>query len=60
MSETKSGLQIVAAPASGWCDPDTGLCHIDATDEATADEAAVDEAAVDEDPAGDVRDAPQR
>lgn len=35
MSEAKGGLQIVAAPAGGWCEPDTGVCHIDnAADEA--------------------------
>lgn len=55
MSETRSGFQIVEAPASGWCDPDTGLCHIDATDEATADETAAHE-----DATGDVPDATQR
>jgi hypothetical protein len=42
MSEPKSGLQFVAAPASGWCEPDTGVCHIDATDEA-ASTGAIDE-----------------
>jgi hypothetical protein len=40
MSEPKSGLQFVAAPASGWCEPDTGVCHID-TEAASAE--AIDE-----------------
>ncbi|MEU9190522.1 hypothetical protein AB0D14_39610 [Streptomyces sp. NPDC048484] len=37
--------QVVAAPASGWCEPDTGVCHIDTVDETvsaeTNDEGAV-------------------
>ncbi|MER6526175.1 hypothetical protein [Streptomyces sp. NPDC001508] len=42
MSEPKGGLQIVAAPASGWCEPDTGVRHIDETGRAEAlDETAV-------------------
>lgn len=45
MSEAKGGLQIVADPASGWCEPDTGVCHID---------SAIDSAA------GDVPDATER
>ncbi|WP_158602866.1 hypothetical protein [Jiangella rhizosphaerae] len=45
MSEAKGGLQIVAAPASGWCDPGTGVCHIDTADDA-ASAAATDEDAV--------------
>jgi hypothetical protein len=39
MSGAKDGLQIVAAPASGWCEPDTGVCHIDTADEASSAEA---------------------
>jgi hypothetical protein len=39
MSEPKSRLQFVAAPASGWCEPDTGVCHIDTADEAASAEA---------------------
>jgi hypothetical protein len=35
MNEAKDGLEIVAAPAGGWCDPETGTCHIDTDDEAT-------------------------
>ena len=31
--EAKAGLHFVAAPASGWCEPDTGVCHIDSVDE---------------------------
>jgi hypothetical protein len=50
MSGAKDGLQIVAAPASGWCEPDTGVCHIDTTDEAASAEAN------NEDAAGDVPD----
>lgn len=53
MSGAKDGLQIAAAPASGWCDPDTGVCHID-TDEAASAEAN------NEDAAGDVPDATDR
>jgi hypothetical protein len=36
MNEPKGRLQIVAAPASEWCDPDTGVCHIDETGRAEA------------------------
>ncbi|WP_298322127.1 hypothetical protein [Haloactinopolyspora sp.] len=32
MSET-SRLQIVTGPVSGWCDPVTGVCHIETDDE---------------------------
>jgi hypothetical protein len=39
MSEPKSGLQFVAAPASGWCEPGTGVCHIDTADKAASAEA---------------------
>ncbi len=53
MSEAEDGLRIVAAPAGGWCDPHTGVCHI-----GTADEAASAEAD-NEDPAGDVPDVPE-
>lgn len=28
-------VRIVPTTAEGWCDPDTGQCHIDARDEAT-------------------------
>ncbi|NGO43044.1 hypothetical protein [Streptomyces ureilyticus] len=52
MSKAKDGLQIVAAPASGWCDPHTGVCHIDTADEAASAEAN------NEDAAGDVPDVP--
>lgn len=52
MSKAKDGLQIVAAPASGWCDPNTGVCHIDTADEAASAEAN------NEDAAGDVPDVP--
>ena len=44
MSAPKSGLQIVAAPAGGWCEPDTGVCHVDPTDE-TGGAEALDETA---------------
>ncbi|HWD61244.1 MAG TPA: hypothetical protein VG369_02020 [Humibacter sp.] len=40
MSDPKRGIQIVAAPASGWCEPDTGVCHIDTVDETTTTEAS--------------------
>ncbi|GAA2111212.1 hypothetical protein [Streptomyces synnematoformans] len=39
MSKAKDGLQIVAAPVGGWCDPHTGVCHIDTADEAASAEA---------------------
>jgi hypothetical protein len=39
MSDTKGGLRIVALDPSGWCDPVTGTCHIDAGDEQAAAEA---------------------
>ncbi|ONI91006.1 hypothetical protein ALI144C_01935 [Actinosynnema sp. ALI-1.44] len=52
MSKAKDEPQIVAAPASGWCDPNAGGCHID-----TADEAASAEANNNKDAAGDVPDA---
>lgn len=34
MSDAKDGLQIVAVPPSGWCDPATGTCYIETDDEA--------------------------
>jgi hypothetical protein len=37
MSEPTGGLQIVAASDSGWCEPGTGVCHVDTI----ADETAV-------------------
>ncbi|WP_162834425.1 hypothetical protein [Amycolatopsis circi] len=40
MSAAKDGLQIVAAPASGWCEPDTGACHLGPADEAVNNEDA--------------------
>lgn len=40
MSDAKDGLQIVAAPPSGWCDPDTGTCYIDTGDEAAPADAS--------------------
>jgi hypothetical protein len=40
MNEAKDGLEIVATPSSGWCDPDTGTCYIDTDDEATTVEAS--------------------
>lgn len=52
MSGAKGGLQIVAAPASGWCEPDTGMCHIDIADGAASAEAN------NEDAAGEVPDVP--
>ena len=54
MSEAKGGLQFVSTPASGWCDPETGVCHFDPTDEATtADDS-------DQNAAGHAPDATQR
>lgn len=40
MSDAKDGLQIVAVPPSGWCDPATGTCYIDTDDEAATVEAS--------------------
>lgn len=54
MSRAKDGLEIVAVPSSGWCDPATGTCSIDADDGASTVEAS------NENPAGDVPDAAQR
>jgi hypothetical protein len=39
MSDAKAGLQIVAVPPSGWCDPATGTCYIDTDDAAATAEA---------------------
>ncbi|WP_279239127.1 hypothetical protein [Humibacter sp. RRB41] len=39
MSEPSGGIQIVAALASGWCDPDSGVCHIETVDETTIADA---------------------
>jgi hypothetical protein len=39
MSEVKDALQLVAAPAGGWCEPDGGVCHIDTVDETVSAEA---------------------
>ena len=36
MNGTTDELQLVATPARGWCDPDTGLCHFNDTDAAEA------------------------
>ena len=52
MSRAKDGLQIVAAPAGRWCDPNIGVCHIDTADEAASAEVN------NEDTAGDVPDVP--
>ncbi|MGC5245789.1 hypothetical protein ACPXB3_02495 [Gordonia sp. DT219] len=38
----KGGLQIIAAPAGGWCEPDTGVCHLDPPDP-VSDAEALDE-----------------
>lgn len=42
MSEVNSGLTVVIGHASGWCDPDTGMCHTDAADETPAAEAPLE------------------
>lgn len=34
MTARTKPVRIVSASADGWCDPETGLCHIEATDEA--------------------------
>ncbi len=43
MSEATGGLQIVTTQASGWCDPDSGVCYIDTDDEAVTDETSAEE-----------------
>jgi hypothetical protein len=53
MSRAKAGLEIVAVPSNGWCDPATGTCSIDADDGSTVE-------ASNENAAGDVPDAAQR
>jgi len=50
MSKARDGLQIVAAPAVGWCDPHSGVCHVDTADETASAEATS------EDPVPDVPD----
>lgn len=41
MSQTTGvGLRIVTAHTSGWCDPATGVCHLD-VDEGTSVVAGV-------------------
>lgn len=47
MSRADDGLEIVAVPSSGWCDPATGTCSINPDGASTVE-------ANDENPAGDV------
>lgn len=28
MSAAEAKLQVIGAPPSGWCDPDTGVCEL--------------------------------
>ena len=51
MSEPEDGLQIAAVAASGWCEPDTGVCHIDTTDDTVVAQATDEPVEVDT-PAG--------
>jgi hypothetical protein len=51
MSEAMGEVEIVAAPAGGWCDPVAGVCHIDTDDEAATVEVS------DENAAGEMPDA---
>jgi hypothetical protein len=39
VNEAKGALPLVTAPADGWCEPDSGVCHIDTTDETVSTEA---------------------
>jgi hypothetical protein len=56
MSEAKGGhLQVVAAPASGWCEPDTGVCHSDTVDETVSAETNAEEAVTSDAPDATVR-----
>ena len=36
-----SELQLVTRDTSGWCDPETGVCHLDITGEPTTAETDV-------------------
>ena len=54
MSDATDGSRIVAVPPSGWCDPVTGVCHID------TDEEAATPAPSGENVAGAMPDAAQR
>ncbi|GAA1390877.1 hypothetical protein GCM10009613_32380 [Pseudonocardia kongjuensis] len=45
MSEPRDGLHIVAAPAAGWCEPDTGTCRIDPSDDGATDPDPTDRSA---------------
>ncbi|UXX97255.1 hypothetical protein N7U49_46155 [Streptomyces sp. AD2-2] len=54
MSEPKGRLQIAAAPAGEWCEPGTGVCHLDPADETGSAEA------LDETAAGDAPSAAKR
>lgn len=47
MSDPNHHLQLVAAPASGWCDPGTGVCIIDIAEQ--EDDTAEDTAGATDD-----------
>ncbi|HLS63379.1 MAG TPA: hypothetical protein VK060_08380 [Ruania sp.] len=32
MSGSRTRPELFTVPASGWCDPETGVCHIDTTE----------------------------
>ncbi|MFI0420666.1 hypothetical protein [Spongiactinospora sp. 9N601] len=60
MSGARGGLEIVAAPAGGWCEPDTRVCHIVTADEAASAEADNEDAAGEMPGVPDVPDATRR
>lgn len=33
-----SELEFVAAPVGGWCEPETGVCHVEIAEEEAIDE----------------------
>lgn len=37
MNATTGGLEIVTDPSEGWCDPNTGTCHLGTDDVPTAE-----------------------
>ncbi|WP_158578415.1 hypothetical protein [Spongiactinospora rosea] len=47
MSGARDGIQIVVDPAGGWCEPATGVCHMDTADEVPSAEADNEDAAGD-------------
>lgn len=39
MTANAGGVRIVTGHSSGWCDPDTGVCHLDTDDHASTEDA---------------------